>query len=165
MPTPTYTLIDSVTLTSSASSVTFSSISAAGKGDLVLVADCFTPSGTANLRLNFNSDSGNNWEIVRLFSLSNSPDSDVFSAASQGIISRGSLATSKALFSIQAFDFASTDKHKTYLVRGGDPSQNVLSAIAGRWASTAAVTSMSFYSTSGTFATGSTFNLFQIVSE
>lgn len=161
----TYTLIDSVTLGSSASSVTFSGISATGKGDLVLVADCFTPSGTANLRINFNSDSGNNWEIVRMFSRTGSPGSDVFSASSQGIISRMSLATSKALFTIQAFDFASADKHKTYLVRGGDPSQDALSAIAGRWASTAAVTSMSFYSTSGTFAAGSTFHLYQLVSE
>jgi len=37
MATPTYDLLDSTVLTSSASTVTFSGISATGKGDLVLV--------------------------------------------------------------------------------------------------------------------------------
>jgi hypothetical protein len=65
MSTPTYTLIDSVTLGASAASVTFSSISATGKGDLVLVSNVIVANGyEAGVR--FNSDSGNNYTMVNM---------------------------------------------------------------------------------------------------
>ena len=59
MATPTYTLIDSTTLTSSASSVTFSSISATGKGDLVLVSNVIVANGyEAGVAILFDSYQG-----------------------------------------------------------------------------------------------------------
>ena len=108
MATPTYTLIDSVTLTSSASSVSFTGISATGKGD-----------STSNFNL----------------------------------------------MKVEFQDYSATDKHKSYLIRS-DESSFTTQALAGRWASTSALASLYIYGGGFTnFAIGSTFHLYQLVSE
>ena len=55
MATPTYTLISSVTLTSSASSVTFSSIAAGGDLAIHINANS-TDNGGDAIKMQFNSD-------------------------------------------------------------------------------------------------------------
>jgi hypothetical protein len=68
---------------------------------------------------------------------------------------------------IQVMDYSATDKHKSVLVRANSdaPSQNgVVAAVAGRWASTSAVTSVVLLPEVGpNFASGSTFNLFGVI--
>jgi hypothetical protein len=64
---------------------------------------------------------------------------------------------------IQFMDYAQTDKHKTVLMRTNRAGGGV-SMIAGRWASTSAITSIVLAPDGGTFNTGSTFYLYGIVS-
>jgi hypothetical protein len=60
----------------------------------------------------------------------------------------------------QIMDYAQTDKHKSVLSRISKASAGV-GAIAGRWASTAAITTISINQGGfGNFAAGSTFSLF-----
>ncbi len=63
----------------------------------------------------------------------------------------------------QIMDYSATDKHKTVLVRVGNVGNSEVGANAGRWASTAAITSVRVAPNDGTFSSGSTFNLYGIV--
>ena len=155
MPTPTYDLIASNVLSSSASSVTFSSIPAT-YGDLVLV--CNEASGNAvNLYAEFNGDTGANYSYVFM----RGDGSSTFSGSGTGneaIISVGSTAQ---LFIMQIMDYSATDKHKTYLSRSNRAAGNV-AAQAGRWANTAAINSIRIFN--GSIASGTTFYLYGIAS-
>ena len=168
MPTPTYTLIDSVTLGSSASSVTFSGISATGKGDLVLVANATTTTNYAGANFRLNGDTGANYSAVRASGDGSSASSTSASAVTTGYLTFNAAApTTEANNIVAQFqDFAATDKHKTALVRNNSTSGAVpgVEMIANRWANTAAITTLLVF-TGSSFAAGSTFHLYQLVSE
>jgi hypothetical protein len=168
MPTPTYTLIDSVTLASSASSVTFSSISATGKGDLVLQMTPLATSSTgfgAVAYIRFNGDTGSNYSQVSMYGTGSS------SASSQSTLGYigGEVSNNDTYQTFQKFeilDYSATDKHKSVLLRKHRlGASTTVWATAVRWANTAAISSLSITASTGSFATGSTFQLFQIVSE
>jgi hypothetical protein len=163
MPTPIYTLIDSVTLASSASLVTFSSIPGTF-GDLVLATKTVSSLDTASGYMRFNSDSGANYTMVFMLGNGTRAASTQRSFSSLRIntydstsIATGQSSTAK----IQIFDYSTTDKHKTVLSRG-DNAENGVSAISGRWANTAAITSIEFFSANNDYAIGSTFFLYGI---
>ena len=165
----TYTLIDSVTLTSSASSVTFSSISATGKGDLVAVWDVLSASGSGTIQCEnrFNGDTGTNYNQVQMAGNGTSTSSAASSSQTRLRLFSGVRLTEtiRALFILQINDFSATDKHKSALGRGSGTNDE-LTAGAGRWASTSAITSVTIQPTTAvSFAAGSTFHLYQIVSE
>ena len=162
MATPTYTLIDSVTLGSSASSVTFSGISATGKGDLVLVSNVIVANGyEAGVR--FNSDSGNNYTMVNMRGTGSSTSSSA--VQDPGYLPIQKNISGNALMITQVLDFSASDKHKSVLNRGNS-TQFGTTAAAHRWASTSAITSVYIYEVNATsFSAGSTFSLYQIVSE
>jgi hypothetical protein len=167
MPTPTYTLIDSVTLTSSASSVSFTGISAAGKGDLVLVATAYGSSAGITQRIIFNGDTGANYNSVFAYGNGSSNGSGSKSAFSYlRVIEAGGLSSDPSIGVIQVADFSATDKQKSVLVRADSAGANAATEmIAGRWASTSAITSILVYLSAGNYLAGSTFFLYQIVSE
>jgi hypothetical protein len=154
MPTPTYTPLATQTLSSTASSVTFSSIPATYR-DLILVVNCrHTGSGTQDLIMQFNSDAGN--------------ASRVYMAGYSSTTESGTLSNIVAQFNDQnnnevgishIMDYSATDKHKTVLTRTND--SGFVEAMAQRWASTAAINSIRLAYTS-TFAIGSTFSLYGI---
>jgi hypothetical protein len=166
MPTPTYTLIDSVTLGSSASSVTFSSISAAGKGDLVLVVDASVSDSSSYSQLRFNSDSGSNYPVVNMSGNGSAAASS--SSASNNNVQLNyevGLSNSSNFFAkAEILDYSATDKHKSVLVRNGQAG-TATEARAVRWANNAAITEINLTLVPGTYAIGSTFNLYQLVSE
>src|SRR5512147_1973064 len=136
MPTPTYTPLANVTLSSSASSVTFSSIPATYR-DLVLVVN-HLPSGDGDLRVQFNGDTtGANYPGVAMVGNGSTTSSYTYT----GYIAPVGFGTStnrhNAIF--QIMDYSATNKHKSVLTRG-DNAANQTGATAGRWANTAAVT-------------------------
>lgn len=161
MATPTYDPIASTTLTSSASSVTFSSLDtiAAGYRDLVLVCNGLGP-GLYGLR--FNSDSGANYHNVVMrgdgastASASYSPETYVRTA-----VGLSTSIPNNAIF--QIMDFAATDKHKSVLVRQ-DRADGITNATASRWANTSAITTLLITTTTtNQYAAGSTFSLYGI---
>jgi hypothetical protein len=164
MPTPTYTPLATVTLGSSASSVTFSSIPATYRDLILVVAGEPTSGGGGIGRVRFNSDTGSNYSIVT---------AEGTGSAAQS----GSLTTTFMPFSfhrstvldgffnphiIQVMDYSATDKHKSVLLRANASSNGVVMT-AGRWANTSAITIVSFTIESGSWDTGSTFNLYGVI--
>lgn len=166
MPTPTYDLLASNVLSSNATSVTFSSLNTIGAGyrDLILVANGSSLSDFYP-RVRFNGDTANNYFHVNMEG--NGAGLGSFFGQENGLqIANGVWwATSQRNILIcNFFDFATTDKHKTTLTRNNRADRGT-EALAGRWASTSAITSIEFYSSNGaSIASGSSFYLYGIVS-
>ena len=158
MPTPTYTPLATVTLGSSASSVTFSSIPATYR-DLVVVGD-YTGSTIALVLMRFNGDTGANYSAVEMAGQSAGAISNTATNINFGAIYNAN----KTTITSQIMDYSATDKHKTVLRRYGNAAQSEVAAAAGRWANTAAITTIAVVCNSGTFSSGSTFNLYGIAS-
>jgi hypothetical protein len=151
--TQTYRPLATVTLGSSASSVTFSSIPATYR-DLILIAAANGSSNELNIR--FNGDSGANYSRVVAYG----PGPTSFAQTGNTSIQTG-IGTSNFQASItQIMDYSATDKHKTVLNRG---STSVVAMGASRWANTAAITTLLCSAGSGTFASGSTFSLYGVI--
>lgn len=164
MPTPTYDLIASNVLSSSASSVTFSSIPATYR-DLVLVCEYTSDSGENFIGIRLNSDSDANYSQV-LAEGSGSAASSSSSTGNgnfNGLVNLRASTTNRALHIFQIMDYSATDKHKTMLLRANSPASRVNMA-AGRWANTAAVNTVTVIAELNQIASGSTFYLYGIVS-
>jgi len=159
MPTPTYKALATVTLASTATSITFSSIPATYR-DLVLVVNG-KATAAASLRIRFNGDTGNNYAWVRMIGEAAGAFSDFSSPAN--FLDGGNPSTTEGYMSITQFmDYSATDKHKTTLHRINFPNTTHVLTNSGRWANTAAITSIQVYNP--TFSIGSTFSLYGIVS-
>jgi hypothetical protein len=157
MATPTYDLLASTTLTSSASSVTFSSIDQS-YGDLIVVVEVNTGAGVGIVNFKFNNDAVTEVEWVSMEGDGSSATSGAFGGVThfQGIITN----SNTALHTLQLADYSATDKHTSGLYRGN--SSLVTRASALRWLSTSAVTRLDVASGTNQFQTGSTFNLYGV---
>lgn len=154
MATPTYTLLDSVTLASSAASVTFSSIDQS-YGDLRLVASGVA--GVNIIKTNVNGDYAGNYYHVT----AGGNGTGTGSGSGSGTYFVFHYYGSDDLYQIDFFDYSATDKHKSALSRLSDAGASV-SMSANRWASTAAITSITMTASTGTFSAGATFHLYGI---
>jgi len=141
--------------------VTFSGIPAGG--DLAVVVSAGT-TATSYLAVRLNGDTGSNYSFVQMYANGSSTYST--SPSSQTALFNNGLSTSAggSLIKMDFLDASATDKHKSVIARH-DWATGFLHAIAGRWASTAAITSIEISQTSSTWLAGSTFHLYQIVSE
>jgi hypothetical protein len=158
MATPTYTLIDSTVLGSSASSVTFSSITQDYR-DLVFVIEPSNTASGGSIANTFNSDTTDaNYYYVRMKGDGSSTSSN---NSNSRFIGFTGYSGSKALVEFTILDYSATDKHKSYLSRYSIGTAEV-AAVAGRWANTSAITQVTFEGT--TFNSGSTFYLYGIAS-
>jgi len=149
MATPTYDLLDSVTLASSASDITFSSIPQT-YGDLVLVVN------TVQVYLRLNGVTSNSYPLVYMAG----NGSSTFSGTQNGTAFLSSYtSTAGGMCVYQIMDYSATDKQKTVLGKYSQASQAV-EQLVGRFISTSAVTSvvMPFV----TYPAGTTFYLYGI---
>jgi hypothetical protein len=161
-PVSTYVPLATITLASTDTSITFSSIPATYR-DLLLVTN-----GASNIAddfayLRFNGDSGSNYSWVQMGALDASP----FSSSTTTTSWRTSTfrpSGSRSMTKIQIMDYSATDKHKTGLIR--DDSQYngglIVRAYASRWANTAAITSIEYFTTAGSLNVGFTLSLYGI---
>lgn len=163
MPTPTYTPLANITLASSASTITFSSISQAYK-DLIIVTSLVSSGTYASSSMRLNGDTGSNYSYVYAV---DGPSSFAGTTTAQGLFWSGFASGGNVTTILQVMDYSATDKHKTTLARMNkfDSEANNVGMAAFRWASTSAVTSFSIYS-SGTygnpFAAGTTVALYGV---
>lgn len=166
MPTNTYTPIASVTLSATASEVVFSGLPQTFR-DLILVVEAATTESGVTLDLRFNGDVSSNYFGVEMGGRNNG----TYSGAGADVYFRifgNTFGTLPFQSTVQIMDYSQSNKHKTTLIRASsfDTSLNsyLVKAIAGRWGSTSAVTSLSLASlfNSRSFAAGSTFTLFGI---
>ena len=159
MPTPTYDLIASNVLTSSAATVTFSSIGSSYR-DLIVVADCILATGDF-VRMIVNSDTGANSPNVQMFGDGGGTGNS--NTATNYFPMNADQSATRVLGIVQILDYAQTDKHKPLLIRSNANSE--VTATAGRWANTAAITSVQFNTAfSNQFQSGSRFYLYGLVS-
>jgi hypothetical protein len=168
MPTTTYTALATWTATNSSStSVDFQNIPATMR-DLIFIVDSkSSDSGTErSLFYRFNNDTtGANYSGVDAYASNGSIVSSTFNAIPD-IIYMPRSGDPFGLGLLQIFDYSATDKHKTALRRfntTGSPT-NLIGMGSHRWANTAAISRVTFYTTSGAIAQGSTISLFGVVS-
>ena len=159
MPTPTYTALATITLGSSASSVSFSSIPATYK-DLILVTDGIT-GADATLFLRFNGDSGSNYFFVRGVGFSGGTFSDFGGNVTE--IRNTIQFNTRGPGITQIMDYSATDKHKTVLQTGNAKNATEPAMGGGRWANTAAITSIFCGLNTSTFVSGSRFDLYGVI--
>ena len=157
MPTPTYDLIEEKVLSTSPSSVTFSSIPGTYK-DLVLewVGNI---SGTADVHMQFNGDTGSNYSRTYVTGDGTNPSSG--RASNQTLFQFAYRGTTIATTIAQIQSYANTNVNKTILSRDSGTQLNV-TAYVGLWRSTSAITSILIAPTSGTITSGSVFRLWGV---
>jgi len=157
MPTPTYTPLATVTLGSSASTVTFSNIPATYR-DLIVVGQA-TGTSNGHLNIRYNNDSASNY--FRVGMQGNGSSAQAYTGNETGVFAFQSRSTTGS-FVHQILDYSATNKHKTGLTRE-DSTIAVVAAIASRWANTAAITSLTFLVDAGQIGSNSTFSLYGVI--
>jgi hypothetical protein len=160
LPTNTYTPLATVTLGSSASSVTFSSIPATYRDLVIVVAG--TTSASSGLYLRLNGDTGANYTAVYAYGTGSSAVSTT-SIVINGLYIGNFTNVNQSVSTNHLMDYSATDKHKTMVGIGSDPSNFVIMN-ATRWANTAAVTSVLVLPATGTMSAGMTLSMYGIVS-
>lgn len=165
MPTQTYIPLANLTLSTTATTITLSSISQSYR-DLVLNVSSSASGSAHRALIRFNGDTASNYSYV---SISNSGVSALSSSGSGSAIYFSYDNTNSAVKehgALEILDYSATDKHKPVLSRGNiDNSSAFVTAIASRWANTSAITSITISNNTGqTFDAGSIFTLFGIAS-
>jgi len=156
--TAKYEHIATVTLGSSANSITFSAIPQ-GYRDLELIINAsVSTSGALAGEIYFNNDtnSGNYRFVVMGAGLSSTFTNSSASSTQIVFDADGGVNT------LQIMDYSATDKHKTTLIRNSNPLDRV-EASTVRWTNTNAITSIEITDQSQTYDAGSTFDLYGIV--
>lgn len=157
--TAKYTVIDSQVLATSAASVTFNLIPG-GYKDLVVVQSGSSPFQT-KVQLRINGDTGYNYNFVTAEgtgsiteSLTSTGNNKIFNGGGNDTID-----STIAMTTWEFMDYSVTNKHKSVLIRSSSSSL-IANMVAARWASTAAITSLTFELQSATsYPAGSTFRL------
>jgi len=160
MATPTYTLIDSVTLSSSATTVTFSSIDQSYR-DLVLVTDVISDTANTSGRIRLNSMAGStDYQYVSMAASSSATRSD--ESTTNGIyMNFASIETSFRTLNVYNFlDYSDTSKYTSALWRLKE--QYYVLAGCWRFSYTAAVTNIDCIATSDAWGASSSFYLYGI---
>lgn len=166
MPTRTYTPIESRTLTSTTSSVTFTSIPQTYT-DLVLVGDfsMASPSGTVYIvgRVgNGSIDTGSNYSSTVLFAVSSNASSYRTSNVAYMQYDTYITGSNRAMLTANFQNYSNTTTRKISIGRTSSAAVNT-SVIANLWRSTAAINQINLYDYTGnSFAAGSTFTLYGI---
>jgi len=160
MATPTYTLIDSVTLSSSATTVTFSSIDQSYR-DLVLVTDVVADTAALGGRIRLNSKSGStDYQYVSMAGSSGATRSD--ESTTNGIyMNFANIQTSfRTLNVYNFFDYSDTSKHTSALWRLKE--QYYVLAGCWRFSYTDAVTNIDCVASTNAWGASSSFYLYGI---
>lgn len=160
----TYENIATTTLTSAASTITFSSISGSYT-DLRLVFVGVATSISTDIWLRFNSDTGTNYSNTFLYGDGTSALSDRTTGSSrinQGLID---LSTTIPCFSaIDIFSYAgSTNKTVLWSQSNDKNGSGAAEATVGLWRNTAAITTVTIQTSTSTFASGTTATLYGIL--
>lgn len=164
-----YELIESNILTSSASSVTFSSIPQDYKHLQIRSVALGTGGNLAMFRMRFNSDTGSNYAWHRLRGDGSSVSSAAGTSQSyieplQRIAGSSGNSTSYSAAIIDILDYAVTTKNKTTRTLGGHTlDSNFIFLNSGLWLNTSAISALElFVDGTNNFVSGSRFSLYGI---
>jgi hypothetical protein len=161
---PTYTALQTITLTSSASSVTFSSIPNTYRDLVLSIIPKATVTGPYDAGMQFNADTGGNYSAT--VSYGNGSTLNVYTALQnvnqiyldfQGSVQNAFNQNCIA----HVFDYAATDKHKGVLSRSNRTNSG-LDLISSRWRNTTAINSIKYFLIGGTLDVGTKLSLYGI---
>jgi hypothetical protein len=161
----TYEPISTSTLSSGASSITFSSIPSTYTDLKVVLVEL--SSNTATQRVRFNSDTGSNYSTVMLAgNAAGTTASGSNYSSSSGIITdwyAGGSSTSPAIKTLDIFSYTG-GTFKTILINNNNDhsGSGTSEASVGMWRSTSAITSITLTRDGGTYNTGTTATLYGI---
>ena len=155
---PAWVPLAEITLTSTDSEITFGSIPNTYR-DLIVVYTAKSTSTVVNGRLRFNGDTAGNYFGVFMAGISDNTTTSQTRSSETSIFLDNAYAANPSVTIINIFDYAQTDKQKTILNRSNSYTEQV-SAHASRWASTAAINSVTIYPTAGSWEIGSQFALY-----
>ena len=164
MATNTMTALQTITLGSAASTLTFTSIPQTYT-DLILVANVQGTTGGNGTCLQFNGDTSSGLYSYTLIDGNGSTASSA-RATGQNVIQSGLVDNVNwGVQILQIMNYSNTTTYKTVLGRGNDMTQ--LRATSGLWRNTAAITSVTVYSAPNAynFIAGSTFTLYGIAAD
>jgi hypothetical protein len=159
--TSTYEKIATNTLGSATASVTFSSITGTYT-DLILVING-NSSTLADSNIRFNSDTASNYSVTRLYG-NGSVAANSRSSNQSEIVAGDFNTTSNTTTIIQINNYSNSTTYKTALIRSGYAA-SIVFANVGLWRNTAAITSVTMFTSPGNFSTGCTFTIYGIKSE
>lgn len=170
----TYTPIQTTTLGSAQSTVTFSSIPSTYT-DLILVVNSATTHTLATfVSMLFNSDASTNYSINEMFgtgSTANSSQAGNTNVAWLGLDVSISTTLGESIITSDIMSYRNTSVNKSWLGRVNRASSSLdypgTNTVSGTWRNTAAITSITVQNTRGgtnyNFATGSSFTLYGIL--
>lgn len=159
--TATYDLINSTVLTSSASSITISSIPSTYR-DLIAVVSAESSGTGGSIQVRFNGDASNYSDVIVEVASSIGINTTSGSGRSNLITSwlEQELGTVNSTIIYQIIDYSATDKHKTVLTRWTRDGV-VVAMAANRWSNTSVIDTILF---TAAFAANSRIDLYGIVS-
>jgi hypothetical protein len=149
------TAIATVTLQSSTANVTFSGIPNTYR-DLILVANYQGVGALGDVLARVNGDANSNYSAIWAFGDGSSRGSG--SGNRTGLVGAYTIDSSINTVTWQIIDYSATNKHKGSINR--QSSGALAQMFATRWASTAAINSVTVAVDSGSFAAGSIFSLY-----
>lgn len=162
MATPTYTALAEVELTAGDNSITFSSIPNTFKDIVILMS--IKATGACGPFIRFNNDTGNNYFMAQLANDGGATLGNT-GQTSYGWVSPNSGVSLLNFDSVEINiqDYSTAGKTRTYLSRYDNvEASHYHNALAGRWASTAVINTITVGTTSNAFAPGSTIGIFGI---
>ena len=142
---------------SSSSSITFSNINQGYRDLFFVYQGKTTNSGSEDLGFTYNGGA-NNTDLFGQILRGNGSTASAYAYNFGRIMSLG--ADIESVVTANIMDYSVTDKHKTNLIRFNSPSWVAMGG--HRWASTNAITSVTFSIGAGTFVSGSTFALYGV---
>ena len=169
-----YDLLETTTLSGSASSVTFSGLgSYSDYAHLQIRAigrNSLGASGATAMRVQFNSDTGANYSEHRLFGNGSSIQSA--GLANAGSIDFGAIpynsstANAYGVSVLDILDFSNSSKYKTTRALSGLVANlgagNTIALRSGNWRNLNAITSMTFTTDNGSFVANSRFSIYGV---
>lgn len=164
MATNTYVALDKVTVGTATASITFSSISGSYT-DLFLVMDLGAGTAGQDIYCQVNGDTNTNYSHTRLTGNGTAASSSRGSSLAYMRFSDGGSpqTTANSLTKVNFMNYSNTTTFKTAINRA-DNANRGLDAVVNLWRSTAAITSITVYLSSGNITVGSTFTLYGIKS-
>ena len=139
----TYEKIATTTLGSSAATITFSGISGTYT-DLILIAS--GTSTTSTIVMQFNNDTGSNYSDIYMYGDGSSAGAGRHTSQTRIFGSSVGSTISTNIFQIQ--NYSNTTTYKSCLIRG-NLTTSAVSAFAGLWRSTSAITRIDLFNHNG----------------
>lgn len=164
----TYTPLASITLTSSASSITFSGYDMSYT-DLVLVSVVTCSTADGNQRMTVNGDSSSIYSTTRIAGNGSTATSGRYTSLAYFLLSGGAInppsSASGQILITNFMNYSNTTTYKSILVKAGNASGSTYPGVESNvelYRSTNAISSFTLSTDSATFSSGSTFSLYGI---